>query len=197
MAEGAAGMTTESAPPLVHDDGAARHLITGMELPNIALPSSRGETVNLHTRRGAAVVFVYPWTGRPGVADPPGWDDIPGAHGSTPETEGFRDYYLKFRAQRIEVFGLSSQSSEHHAELIARLAVPFPLLSDDGFPFREALGLPTFEAGGMPYLKRLTLFVRDGRIGHVFYPIERPTSHAREVLDWLDQMRRAIADPRG
>jgi len=48
----------------------------------------------------------------------------------------------------------------------------------------------------MPYLKRLTLFVRDGRIGHVFYPIERPTSHAREVLDWLDQMRRAIADPR-
>ena len=196
MAEGAIGMTTESAAPQVHDDGAARHLVTGMGMPDIALPSSRGETVNLHTRRGAAVVYVYPWTGRPGVADPPGWDDIPGAHGSTPETEGFRDYYLKFRAQRIEVFGLSGQASEHHAELIGRLAVPFPLLSDAAFAFKEALALPTFEAGGMPYLKRLTLFVRDGRIGHVFYPIERPTSHAREVLDWLDQMRRAIADPR-
>jgi peroxiredoxin len=196
MAEGAIGMTTESAAPQVHDDGAARHLVTGMAMPDIALPSSRGETVNLHTRRGAAVVYVYPWTGRPGVADPPGWDDIPGAHGSTPEAEGFRDYYLKFRAQRIEVFGLSAQTSEHHAELIGRLAVPFPLLSDAAFAFKEALALPTFEAGGMPYLKRLTLFVRDGRIGHVFYPIERPTSHAREVLDWLDQMRRAIADPR-
>ena len=193
MAESAAGMTTGSALPALHDDGAARHLVNGLELPDIALPSSRGETVNLSTRRGAAVVYVYPWTGRPGVADPPGWDDIPGAHGSTPETEGFRDHYLKFRAQRIEVFGLSSQSGEHHGELIARLAVPFPLLSDASFAFKQALNLPTFDAGGTPYLKRLTLFVRDGRIAHAFYPVERPAAHAREVLDWLDEKRRAIA----
>ena len=142
---------------------------------------------------GAAVVYVYPWTGRPGIADPPGWDDIPGAHGSTPETEGFRDHYLKFRAQRIEVFGLSSQSAEHHGELVARLAVPFPLLSDASFAFKQALNLPTFDAGGTPYLKRLTLLVRDGRIAHAFYPVKRPAAHARDVLDWLDEKRRAIA----
>ena len=59
--------------------------------------------------------------------------------------------------------------------------------------FKEALGLPTFDAGGTAYLKRLTLFVRDGRIAHAFYPVERPASHAREVLEWLDEMRRAIA----
>lgn len=193
MAESAAGMTTERALPALDDDGAARHLVNGLELPDVALPSSRGETVNLSTRKGAAVVYVYPWTGRPGVADPPGWDDIPGAHGSTPEAEGFRDHYLKFRAQRIEVFGLSSQSGEHHGELITRLAVPFPLLSDASFAFKEALNLPTFDAGGTPYLKRLTLFVRDGRIAHAFYPVERPGEHAREVLDWLDEKRRAIA----
>ncbi len=193
MAEGAAGMTTDSARPAVQDDGAARHLVNGLDLPDIALASSRGDAVNLSTRKGAVVVFVYPWTGRPGVADPPGWDDIPGAHGSTPETEGFRDHYLRFRAQRIEVFGLSSQSGEHHAELISRLAVPFPLLSDENFAFKQAMALPTFEAGGTQYLKRLTLFVRDGRIAHAFYPIERPATHAREVIDWLDEMRRAIA----
>ncbi|MEO8419974.1 MAG: peroxiredoxin [Hyphomicrobium sp.] len=193
MAESAPGMTTESAPVALADDGAARHLVNGLELPDVALPSSRGEMVNLSTRKGASVVYVYPWTGRPGVADPPGWDDIPGAHGSTPETEGFRDLYLRFRAQRIEVFGLSSQPTEHHAELIARLAVPFPLLSDAEFGFKEALGLPTFDAGGTAYLKRLTLFVRDGRLAHAFYPVERPASHAREVLEWLDEMRRAIA----
>jgi len=186
-------MTTERALPALDDDGAARHLVSGLELPDVTLQSSRGETVNLSTRKGAAVVYVYPWTGRPGVADPPGWDDIPGAHGSTPEAEGFRDHYLKFRAQRIEVFGLSSQSGEHHGELITRLAVPFPLLSDASFAFKEALNLPTFDAGGTPYLKRLTLFVRDGRIAHVFYPVERPAAHAREVLDWLDEKRRAIA----
>ncbi len=197
MAEGAIGMTTESAAPQVHDDGAARHLVTGKELPDIALPTSRGEMVNLSTRRGAAVVYVYPWTGRPGVADPPGWDDIPGAHGSTPETEGFRDYYLKFRAQRIEVFGLERpiERAPRRAHCAAWRCL-FRCSVTLGSPSRRRSGLPTFEAGGMPYLKRLTLFVRDGRIGHVFYPIERPTSHAREVLDWLDQMRRAIADPR-
>src|SRR5690606_21965159 len=48
------------------DDGAARHLTAGAELPDIALPSSRGTAVNLSSRRGAAVVYVYPWTGRPG-----------------------------------------------------------------------------------------------------------------------------------
>ncbi len=193
MAEGAPGMTTESAPVALADDGAARHLVNGLELPDVALPSSRGEMVNLSTRKGASVVYVYPWTGAPGVVDPPGWDNIPGAHGSTPETEGFRDHYLRFRAQRIEVFGLSSQPTEYHAELIARLAVPFPLLSDAQFAIKDALGLPTFDAGGTPYFKRLTLFVRDGRLAHAFYPVERPASHAREVLEWLDEMRRAIA----
>src|SRR6476620_7522083 len=100
--------------PALADDGAARHLTTGLALPDIALPSSRGGAVNLSTRKGSAVFFIYPGTGRAGVADPPGWDDIPGAHGSTPETEGFRDQYLKFRAQRVDVFGLSTQSCERY-----------------------------------------------------------------------------------
>lgn len=176
------------------DDGAARHLVHGLALPDIVLPSSRGGTVNLSTRKGAALVYIYPWTGRPGLADPPGWDDIPGAHGSTPETEGFRDHYLKFRAQRIEVFGLSTQHLEHHRELIARLAVPFALLSDETLTFKEALNLPTFETGGKVYLKRLTLLVRDGHIAHAFYPVESPATHAREVLDWLEEKRRALAN---
>lgn len=186
-------MTTDTEAAALVDDGAARHLIPGLALPDVALPSSRGGTVNLSTRRGVSVVYVYPWTGRPGVPDPPGWDDIPGAHGSTPETECFRDHYLKFRAQRIEVFGVSTQSSEHHRELASRLAVPFALLSDEQFALREALDLPTFAAGGTPYLKRLTMLVRDGRISHTFYPVERPGNHAREVLDWLDEKRRAAA----
>ncbi|KAB2942834.1 MAG: peroxiredoxin [Hyphomicrobium sp.] len=185
-------MTTDGTQT-AQRDAAARHLVPGLALPDVALPSSRGGTVNLSTRKGASVVYIYPWTGRPGFTDPPGWDAIPGAHGSTPETEGFRDHYLKFRAQRIEVFGLSGQPGEHHRELIDRLAVPFPLLSDEHLKFKAALDLPTFEAGGVTYLERLTLLVRDGRITHTFYPVERPATHAREVLDWLDEKRRAIA----
>jgi peroxiredoxin len=177
--------------PAPEDDGAADHLAPGLALPDMALVATVADRVNPSKLRGSAVLFVYPWTGRPGVADPPGWDDIPGAHGSTPETLGFRDRYRDFQALGIEVFGLSSQSGEHHRELAARLDVPFPLLSDEAFAFAGALRLPTFTAGAARYLKRLTLIVRDGRIGHVFYPVHPPGDHAREVLDWLARSGRA------
>jgi peroxiredoxin len=184
---------TETTEGSMADDGAARHLTPGLQLPDIALPSSRGGTVNLSQRRGVSIVYFYPWTGRPGVANPPGWDGIPGAHGSTPETEGFRDYYLKFRAQRMEVFGVSSQSNEHHRELTERLAVPFAFMSDEHFALAEALNLPTFKAGEVSYLARLTMLVRDGRISHTFYPVPHPATHARDVLAWLDEKRKAAA----
>lgn len=175
-----------SGPALV-DDGAAAHLEPGMPLPDLALAATVGGPVNLRARGGMSIVYVYPWTGRPGVSDPPGWDDIPGAHGSTPETEGFRDRYPRFRALGIEVFGLSTQAGEHQRELGARLDVPFPILSDADFAFQRALALPTFEAGGRQYLKRLTLVVEEGRIRHLFYPVDPPASHAGEVLAWLAQ----------
>ncbi len=169
------------------DDGGARHLIAGIALPDVVLPSTRGLSVNLGTRTGRSVVYIYPWTGRPGVADPPGWDDIPGAHGSTPETEGFRDAFEAYRELGVEVFGLSSQDSAHQGELVERLGLPFAVLSDANFVFQRALGLPTFTAGSQTFLKRLTCYVRDGRVQHVFYPVHPPADHAKEVLGWLLQ----------
>jgi peroxiredoxin len=167
------------------DDGGAAHLMRGAPLPDLALPSTLGGEVNLATLPGAAILYIYPWTGRPGLADPPGWDDIPGAHGSTPETAGFREQYGRFRVLGVEVLGLSTQDTAHQRELGARLGVPFAILSDEKFLLQKAFRLPTFPAGGTRYLKRLTLYVRDGRIGHVFYPVHPPETHAAEVLDWL------------
>jgi peroxiredoxin len=171
--------------PLPLDDGGAAHLECGTLLPDLALPATVGGPVNLRTRAGASIVYVYPWTGRPGLADPPGWDDIPGAHGSTPETAGFRDRYPRFRALGFEVHGLSTQTGEHQRELCARLGVPFPILSDGDFAFQAALKLPTFEAGGALYLRRLTLVVEDGRLRHVFHPVGAPETHAEAVLAWI------------
>ena len=167
------------------DDGGAAHLVPGTELPDLTLPATMGAPVNLRVRRGRCIVYVYPWTGRPGLSDPPGWDDIPGAHGSTPETAGFRDAYPRFRALGVDVFGLSTQSGEHQRELSTQLAVPFAILSDADFAFQAALQLPTFAAGGVPYLKRLTLVVEDGRLHHVFHRVRMPETHADEVLSWL------------
>jgi peroxiredoxin len=172
-----------SSPPA--DDGGASHLVEGAHLPDFALPSTLRGEVNLGTRPGAAIVFVYPWTGRPGLPDPPGWDHIPGAHGSTPETAGFRDHHVSFQSLGIEVFGLSTQDTAYQCELSDRLGVPFAILSDAEFGLQKVLRLPTFDAGGTPYLKRLTIYVRDGRIGHIFYPVHPPETHASEVLAWL------------
>lgn len=171
--------------PAPVDKGGAAHLTAGLALPGVGLVSSDGAVVKLAEVPGLAVLFVYPWTGRPGLPNPPRWDDIPGAHGSTPEAEGFRDLYAKFAAAGAKVYGLSGQDTDHQHELARRLDLPFPLLSDAGFEFANALGLPRFETGGLQYLERLTIVARAGRIAKVFYPVHPPDVHAAEVLTWL------------
>ncbi len=168
--------------PAPVDDGAAAHLVAGLALPDTSLAATGSEAVNLAALPGLTVVFIYPWTGRPGLLNPPGWDDIPGAHGSTPEAEGFRDLHAKFVAQGASVFGLSAQDSAHQREFALRLKLPFELLSDEAMTFAQALALPSFHTGGVTYLKRLTLVVRAGRLEIVFYPVHPPDLHAAEVL---------------
>ena len=79
-------MSLDSGTP--GESAGARHLKRGRRMPDLALPTTAGRSVNFAELSGRAVVFCYPWTGRPGQPNPPSWDDIPGAHGSTPEAEG-------------------------------------------------------------------------------------------------------------
>jgi peroxiredoxin len=170
--------------PVPTDDGGAAHLI-GRPLPDIDLASTSGGRVALGVRPGWAVVYIYPMTGRPGVALPPGWDEIPGARGCTPESCAFRDHYAEIRALGAEVFGLSTQSTVYQCEVRERLHLPFDLLSDESFTFTEALSLPTFTTESRRLLKRLTLICRSGNIRHVFYPVFPPDKHPEEVIWWL------------
>src|SRR6478736_8608114 len=96
--------------PAPHDDGAARHL-AGMKLPDVTLPATSGEPVNLSKLGGRTVLYIYPRTGRPGVDLPEGWDEIPGARGCSTEACDFRDHFAELRdAGAAAVYGLSSQS---------------------------------------------------------------------------------------
>lgn len=167
------------------DDGAARHLKKGMRVPDVALTSTAGRSVSLAQHPGLVIAYVYPWTGRPGVANPPGWDDIPGAHGSTPQAEGFRNLAKALEELKATVFGISGQDIAWQQEFASRADLGFELLSDEGFALQKALSLPTFETGGVTYLKRLTLALIDGRIERVYYPIAHPGAHAREICAWL------------
>jgi peroxiredoxin len=118
---------------------------------------------------------------------PPGWDDIPGARGCTPQTCAFRDHHAKLEGLGARVFGLSTQTTGDQREVVERLRVPFELLSDVSLSFASALQLPTFEVAGMVLLKRLTLILRDGVIEHVFYPVFPPDKSAEQVIAWLSE----------
>jgi peroxiredoxin len=116
---------------------------------------------------------------------PKNWDEIPGARGCTPESCGFRDHYHALQALHVRVFGLSTQTTEYQREAVARLHLPFEILSDADFAVTNALRLPTFEFEGVRLLKRLTLVLSGGRIEKVFYPVFPPDKHAEEVIAWL------------
>lgn len=171
--------------PAPADDGGAAHLAVGMEVPDVELVSTSGERVSPARLRGRTVLFFYTWTGRPGLANPPDWDDIAGAHGSTPQLEGVRNLQSSFASLDTAVYGVSAQSTAWQAEMAARLGLGFDLLSDERLALARALRLPTFETGGVIYLRRLTLSILDGRIDWVFYPVHPPDAHARDVLAWL------------
>ena len=182
-----------SGLPVPQDDGAARHL-AGATVPDIALPATDGSAVNLAKLGGLTVVYVYPRTGVPGVDAPPGWDEIPGARGCTPQSCGFRDHFSDLKALGVaHVYGLSTQTSDYQREAAARLHLPFPLLSDANLKLQAMLGLPTFSTSGMTLYKRMALVLENARIVRVFYPVFPPDKNAEEVIAWL---RARPANPR-
>jgi peroxiredoxin len=170
--------------PVPVDEGACAHLV-GLPVPSIPLASTAGGTVDLAALPGRTVVYGYPRTGQPDQDPPPGWDAIPGARGCTPQSCAFRDHHAELQALGACVFGLSTQDTPYQQEAVARLHLPFPLLSDADLVFTHALRLPTFTVAGMTLLKRLTLILRDGTIEHVFYPVFPPDQNAAEVIAWL------------
>jgi peroxiredoxin len=180
-----------STIPAPEDDGATRHL-HGARMASVALPATDGRTVDLAALKGRSVVYAYPRTGRPGVANPKGWDMIPGARGCSPQSCSFRDHFAGLRALGVDhLFGLSTQDTAYQREAAERLHLPFALLSDEQLRLVLAMDLPTFGADGMTLLKRFTLVIEDGVVEQVFYPVFPPDRSASDVVAWLSGRARA------
>ncbi|WP_200824531.1 MerR family transcriptional regulator [Nonomuraea solani] len=164
--------------------------LVGAELPELELRATDGSRVRVRALgQGRSVLFGYPLTGRPGVDLPEGWGTIPGARGCTEEACGFRDHHADLlEAGAARIYGLSAQSSGYQREVVHRLRLPYPLLADPHLMLAAALGLPTFDVGEMTLYRRLTLIVVDGRVEHVFFPVE-PAGHAEQVQRWLTEHR--------
>lgn len=179
--------------PVPADDGACEHL-PGQAMPRLQLASTAGGTVDLaELSAPRTVLYCYPRTGEPGRALPSGWDAIPGARGCTPQSCSFRDHHAELRALGADVFGISTQSTDYQREMVARLHLPFAVLSDADCALADALMLPTFEVDGARLIKRLTLIVRNGRIETVFYPVFPPEQSAATVTEWLKAQQTGAA----
>src|SRR5688572_22914880 len=182
------------------DDGGADHL-KGAALPALALPSTRGGTLDLAAITSTpSVLFFYPRTGVPGrapprLADGTDWDLVPGLRGCTPQACAYRDLTGEFRALGVDVYALSTQTSEYQREFAERMHIPFPILSDAELALTRSLRLPALDmpvpSGGPPtLLRRMAWYCEDARIARVWYPVFPPDRNAAEVLAWLRSRKR-------
>ena len=168
--------------PRPTDDGACDHL-GGMALPHVSLASTSDRMIDVGALGpGRTVIYCYPRTGVPGEALPDGWDAIPGARGCTPQSCAFRDHAAELADLGANLFGISTQATDHQRQMVERLHLTFEVLSDAELSLTTALRLPTFEVDGMRLIKRLTLIVKDNAIEHVFYPVFPPDENAGQVI---------------
>jgi len=170
--------------PVPVDDGGCDHL-PGKTLPAVTLASSQGPVDLAALARNRLVLYVYPRTGRPDQPVPPGWDEIPGARGCTPESCGFRDHAAELAQLGASVAGLSVQPLEEQVEFAQRTRMPFPVIADPNRELGRALDLPTFEFEGLTLYTRVTIIAEAATIVKVFYPVFPPDRHAEEVAAWL------------
>ena len=170
--------------PVPEDDGAADHLL-GTMLPQLTLESSQGPVSLRELGRDLLVLYIYPRTGRPGRPPAPGWDEIPGARGCTPQSCAFRDHAADLGALDARVAGLSAQTLDDQVEFAERNHISYPVIADPDRRLGTALRLPTFDVEGVTLYKRITLVVEGCAIARVFYPVFPPDKNAEEVLAWL------------
>ncbi len=170
--------------PVPEDDGAADHL-PGTRLPALVLESSAGPVDLAELASERLVVYVYPRAGRPGRPSLPGWDEIPGARGCTPQSRAFRDHEAELRELGARVAGLSAQPLDDQVEFAERNHIAYPVIADPERLLGAAIGLPTFDVAGETLYKRLALVAEAGEIVKVFYPVFPPDRNAADVVTWL------------
>jgi peroxiredoxin len=174
--------STGEASDLIREREEARRVIdrlAGRVIPPLLLATSRGEPVDLGSfATRSVVVYMYPGSS----SSPDGGEDSPMLDAAQHRAYGAHEPDMS--ALNLSVFGVSSQSPDAQRESAEATRVRHALLSDSNLLLAEKLDLPIFEDRGARWYRRLTMVVRHGRIGKVFYPMRSPARNPAEVVAW-------------
>ena len=161
----------------------------GMAVPDVQLPATTGETLNVVASSAFTVIFLYPMTGMPGQPMPEGWLELPGAFGCTAESCAYRDLIEYFARLDVTVHGVSTQTTSEQREFAERERISYQLLSDSQHRLVDALELPLLRVGGPSRIRRATLIVDRKRVlREVMYPIPDPAANAEQALAAVEQL---------
>ena len=144
-------------------------LEVGDQLPSISLLTDTGDEVELRGI-GKAVVWFYPKAMTPGC---------------TNEACDFRDAKTVLNQAGYSIYGVSPDAPEHNARFKEKESLNYPLLSDEGHEFAEAVGAWGVKKNyGKEYvgLIRSTLITDDaGAVTHMFRNV-RAKGHGQRIL---------------
>jgi peroxiredoxin Q/BCP len=145
-------------------DGGTGLLPVGSATPDLRAKDQHGAEQSLAAERGhPTVVYFYPKDATPGC---------------TKEACAFRDAWDRYKAARVQVFGVSSDDVGSHEQFAKAQKLPFPLLADTTGAWATAFGVPST----LGMTKRVTFLLdKDGKVAKV-YPDVDPGVHAGEVL---------------
>ena len=136
----------------------------GDTAPEVSAQNQHGETVTLGFD-DPTVMYFYP-------------KDFTG--GCTIEANDFEDALPEYEDAGIDVYGVSMDDVESHADFAEEEGVSFDLLADPDGEVAAAFGLDTEEG----YTDRRTFVLADGAVVAVYDPeLADPAGHAHEVLD--------------
>ena len=143
-------------------------------IPDFTLPATGGVPFQSNKlQRKRLVLFFYPKDNTPGC---------------TTENQQFRDLYADFQALDCDLFGISRDSLKAHENFIAKLELPFALLSDADEIACQLFGvikMKNLYGKQVRGIERSTfLFDKHGKLLKEWRGV-KAASHVPEVLDYL------------
>ncbi len=158
----------------IFSSASASDLSVGANAPSFELYDQSNSKHRLEDYLGKWVVlYFYPK------------DDTPGC---TKEACEFRDDIAILQKLNVQVFGVSLDSAESHAEFANKFSLQFPLLSDIDSKAAAAYGSLS-KLGPLKFAKRHTFIIDPkGKLAKIYRSV-KPSSHSDEIITDIKQLQ--------